>query len=245
MVIRKGGNMSLDVCVSPIKTTVGNIEDYYTEAQFREQQQIIENLISLIQSKIKEQTGKILVWNEEELKPHNEELVNEDDINVFCERVGDYKLIQLLRWYAAHIDIEGNAPLTPIGIEDVNKDKLLLQIYDGEIETKFKHLIDHSDCDGYYIPCHFDEPMWIHPSELNMTDYDEDLMISVGSSYKLMEELENLNKYLNIDTENLEPLEKYSDSIAGDKWEFVKWCWAVLYYMCQNSIQFRQPIIFC
>jgi len=41
------------------------------------------------------------------------------------------------------------------------------------------HLIHHSDCDGYYLPKRFDLPGWLGG-------------ISVGSSYKLLEELMEL-----------------------------------------------------
>lgn len=236
--------MSLDVCISPIKTTIGAMEDYSSEAQYRCELEVIENLITTIQKRIKEQIGKIKVWNEEELCPDHDELVQEDDLNVFCERIGSYSIIHNLRRYAAHIDINGKPPLERCELEESSKDDFLLQIYDGDVDTKFLHLIDHSDCDGYYIPCEFETPIWIEPAEIGMKD-NEDILISVGSTNKLLKELEMLNEHLQIDVNVIDDLESFSEKILDDDLEYVKWAWAVLYYMCKASIEHRQPIIFC
>lgn len=47
------------------------------------------------------------------------------------------------------------------------------------------HLMNHSDCDGWYLPERFDTPQWI-------IGPDEKYSISVGSSYKLLEELTSM-----------------------------------------------------
>jgi hypothetical protein len=232
--------MGLDVCISPIKATIGSIEDYESENQYQQELIIIENLIALIQAKIKEQTGKTITWNEEEIEPDKEE-----NIELFCERLGNYSVLHHLRRYAAFIDKTNAPPETPCELEEAANDEILLEVYDGETRTQFPHLIDHSDCDGYYIPCSFEKPLWIKPSEIGMDQDDDEMLISAGSSKKLLEELTILNNYLQIDTDEISNLEEFATRIASDKWEFVKWSWAVLYYMCVNSIKFRQPMIFC
>jgi hypothetical protein len=237
--------MGLDVCISPIKATIGTIQDYETETQYRSELEVMEKLVAVIKEKVKEQAGKNIVWNEEELQSDNDESLKEEGIEYFCERLGTYSLLHHLRRYAAHIDVKGEPPQEPCEVDEVNQDACLLKVYDNEVVTHFPHLIDHSDCDGYYIPCSFDTPIWINPSEIGMEEDHEDLTISVGSSEKLLKELEKINEYLKISPEETEDLEKFSEKLASDEWEFVKWSWAVLYNMCQQSLKFRQPIVFC
>lgn len=237
--------MGLDVCISPIKATIGTHEDYSTETQYLSELEIIDNLITLITDKIKDQTGEVFSWNENDIGSSIEDLMQDSNLTLYSEQIGNYNLIHHLRRYAAHIDINGKPPENSCELEDASDDKLLLKIYDEEVKTKFPHLIDHSDCDGYYIPCDFPKPLWIKPSEIGMDENDDDILISVGSSICLLKELLEINKFLNIPITELEDLDKYAEQILDDDWEFVKWSWAVLHYMCQKCTQLHQPIIFC
>lgn len=237
--------MGLELYITPIKTTIGSLKDYDTETIYREKLETIESLIEIIQQKIKEQTGKVEVWDEEQLSPHDEELVKQDDMEDFCERIGNHSMIHHLRRYAAHIDVVGKPPEYSCELEEASNDEFLLDIYDEKTKTNFPHLINHSDCDGYYIPCDFPEPIWIEPEEYESLEKHIDEPISVGSSLRLMDELNKINTYLKINPDDIEDLEKFYETISNDNLEFVKWCWAVLHTMCQKSINHRQPIVFC
>jgi len=230
--------MGLDVCIQPLIATIGNIEDYNSQEHYHCELQMIKKLINIIKSKITEQTNAPVDWNEEILDDN----INDKD-RIFCERIGNYNLIHHLRRYALHIEVNGKPPLDCS--EDPCKDELLLKIYDDELKTSFPHLIDHSDCDGYYIPVEFPKPIWIKPSEIDIEEEVDNPLISIGSTINLLKELETINKYLQVNIDDLENLENYSERITGDNNEFVKWCWGVLYQMSTNSIKFSQPIIFC
>lgn len=234
--------MGLDICISPIKSTIGTVEDYDSESQYNSEIAIIDNLINIIKNKIKDQTGLEANWNEEEVGLDSD---NADEVNIFCERLGSYAILHQLRRYAAHIDVNNKPPEEPCELHEASNDQALLKIYDEEVKTQFPHLIDHSDCDGYYIPCEFSVPIWIQPSEIEMDNSDDDLLISVGSSILLKKELCVLNEYLKISTDELQDIENITEKFINDDWEFVKWCWAILFYMCDLSIKHNQPIIFC
>lgn len=233
--------MGLDICIQPLISTIGNVDDYNSQEHYQCELAMIKNLINVIKSKINEQTNKPVNWNEEEIDFSKLPEGN----NFFCERIGNYNLIHHLRRYALHIDINGKLTDDFSSLLDPCEDKLLLKIYDEELKTNFPHLIDHSDCDGYYIPVEFSTPVWIKPSEIDIEDDDSSMLISIGSSINLLKELEFINKHLQVDISDLSDLEIFSGKIAGDELEFVKWCWGVLYQMSVNSIKYSQPIVFC
>lgn len=232
--------MGLDVCLSTIGAYLIDIDEEDRE-EFEEEYKLAtqeyEYVIREIKDLVSKQTGKKVEWNEK--MP-----VNVDDIQ-HDERVGSYSLLHYLRRYAAHLDQNGKPPGKDCE-KDPSKDPLLLKIYDEEVSTKFPHLIDHSDCSGYYIPCDFPKPLWLEPFESDNSD-DEEFVeyISVGSSTKLLEELLEINKHLNLDTDDImNDLSGYFEKIANDDLEIEKWCWSVLYYMSLNSKMLGIPVVF-
>lgn len=81
------------------------------------------------------------------------------------------------------------------------------------------HLMNHSDCDGWYLPERFDLPQWIPRSEGKDS-------ISVGSSYKLLEELTSM-------------------LAAKDKWpESLHWRWDAVFIAAVASVVCHCPIEF-
>lgn len=99
---------------------------------------------------------------------------------VFCEmepnqpihvRTGSYHGLHLLR--------QQYAKLKGWPIDD----EYHVPIYS---ETQNSHLVNHSDCEGYYLPDDFPEPQWITSSAEN------GFQLSVGSSVRLLAELSEL-----------------------------------------------------
>ncbi|MEW5818718.1 MAG: hypothetical protein AB1782_00880 [Cyanobacteriota bacterium] len=230
--------MGLDVCLDTIKSFYIDIEEDEDPEEYKILKEGYDDIIKLIKDEIKRQTGKLSSWNEK-----MPDVTGDVQLE---ERIGSYTNIHYLRRYAAHID-KNNTPPEPLKpSDDPTQDPLLLAIYDGESKTRFPHLIDHSDCNGFYIPCNFPEPLWIGPEE-EIDEEDEELVefISVGSSTNLHEELIKLNEYLNVDTDKIDSdLSDFFSAIQGDEYETEKWCWGVLYYMTLNSKMMSVPVIF-
>lgn len=220
--------MSLDVCVCPLKAGLDPENTDMTAEEKQERLALIEKDVALIKAALAKKTKEDVPWD----ASHG----TEEDYK--CERLGNYAVLHQLRRYAAHLDVYNKPPAASCDLEEATKDEALLKLYDGETGTSFPHLIDHSDCDGYYLPVSFNDPIWI--------DKDgEDEVISVGSTVKLLQELRYINKHLQVDPDLTENLETLSEGLVSDDLEFEKWAWAVLYAMCLRSLELNLPIIFC
>lgn len=232
--------MGLDISVGSLKYYILDHEDDCKNCQSEErkcQQQEYEATLKIIKDKIKAQTGTIPEWSEEESDEYDESKVG--------IRVGSYTLMHYLRRYAAHVEFNKQPP-EPCRECDPTQDQLLLDIYDGKRTTSFLHLIDHSDCNGYYIPCDFETPLWIDPLEFGVEQEDELVeFLSVGSTIKLQQELLEINKYLGIDlNKTVKDIYEYAEDIEGTDYEVEKWCLCILYKMCLTSVELKLPIVF-
>lgn len=86
-------------------------------------------------------------------------------------------------------------------------------------ESKASHLINHSDCDGYYMPDEFIEPQWLATSQGHN--------ISLGSSVRLLDEL----------TELMAVKDRWPDGFQRR--------WDAVFIAAVASVVSGQPIIFC
>lgn len=232
--------MGLDISVGSIKYYIIDHEDGCVDCDsidYQNQQKQYEAVIKIIKDEVKAQTGSFPEWSEEESDEYDESKVG--------IRVGSYTLLHYLRRYATYLDIN-NAPPEPCKECEPTQDQLLLDIYDGKKSTSFPHLIDHSDCNGYYIPCDFETPLWVDPLDYGV-EQDEDLVefLSVGSSTKLLQELLEINKHLGVDlNKTVTDIYEYAEDIEGTDYEVEKWCLCILYKMCLTSAKLKLPIIF-
>lgn len=144
-----------------------------------------------------------------------------------------------LRGYAAHIELEGEPPKTTL--DGKGHYPTLKRIYDGTDSSKrFQHLINHSDCGGYYIPIEFAEPVLLERRSFTLgTDGP------VGSSQKLLSELDEINKYLNV-VGDYGQVERGSveQTIRDDPWASEKHAWSVLHWLARESIARHLILIF-
>lgn len=145
-----------------------------------------------------------------------------------------YERIEKLRSQGKQIHI----PVESVFVKGLNKH--LLNIYKGEEQTQFPHLIYHSDCSGFYIPCKFEKPLWIDSETLGE---GKSGLVSVGSSLTLLEELLELNKYLDINLLEVHDLNNYQQKVAQEDLGLVKLTWAVLYTICLHSKKYTMPLI--
>ena len=87
-------------------------------------------------------------------------------------------------------------------------------------ETRGSHLVNHSDCDGYYLPDDFPDPEWIR------TTGKRESALSVGSSARLLAELTEL-------------------VAVRDSWpDDFEWSWDAIFAAAFASVVSRRPIRF-
>lgn len=218
-----------------------------------------------------------------------------------------YAALQSLRAYAALQDYPLDAQVT---LDESHPS--LMKIYYQNAPTRYPHLIDHSDCGGFYIPCDFLEPVpcreildfpverktvwdrWFRLAKLHYLAYktgiwkvlragikeakekakEEAKRIrklqrespypkrkeeplpkvprgksvrdwgTVGSSVRLLHELDSLNERLKIprDSGQFGSGEKLGPD--DDPLGSVKYGWAILHYAAWVSAEKRLPLVF-
>lgn len=87
-------------------------------------------------------------------------------------------------------------------------------------QSTLSHLVNHSDCEGYYLPVDFPQPTWIS------TTREPESALSIGSSQRLLEEL----------CEMLPNRESWPDDFA--------WRWDNLFAAAFSSVASHRPIRF-
>jgi hypothetical protein len=161
------------------------------------------------------------------------ELGQADEVGL-GERIGSYGALHHLRAYAAYLERHGRPPATPDLCGEECRE--LIEVYARVRPTQaFPHLIEHSDVDGWYVPVDFERPAWVAGVG------DTEPLWSVGSSQRLLAELDALNEHLGIpgDYGQLGGGEACSALVAGDPWETHRWVWCVLHWLARESVAQR------
>lgn len=102
-----------------------------------------------------------------------------------------YTALHKLRRVAAWVAVNGKLP-DPC--EEYKNDMTVITYYDKAAREilPFQHLVDHSDCDGFYLPYDFERP-------LTFSANHQYVAFSTGSSQKLKEECEQLAEKMGFD----------------------------------------------
>lgn len=149
--------------------------------------------------------------------------------NLRVDRMG---VLQDLRTFAARQD-----------------DQSATEVFNGNAESRFRHLIKNRDRSSFYIPIDFAEPFMIHDPETRD-------LVPVGSSVRLRRELTLLNKDLKVEETfqikkmvdflqaTAQDIARYEVSFANDPLFWVKFGYVLLDKLAQKSIQSRLPIVF-
>lgn len=136
-----------------------------------------------------------------------------------------------LRRFAVHLE-RGEA-LSGLNLDEDEEevDPLLADIWEGVTQTRFTHLINHQLEGGYYLPVDFPEVIWLtYEDEEAESDWDQEEVVSFGSSVALLRELNEL-----------EPLLLQSDG-HSDMEPALK-AMRTLREAAEQSVQHRLPLI--
>jgi hypothetical protein len=169
----------------------------------------------------------------------------------YTEKIGPYAVFHHLWRYAAHLEIRGEPPAEP-GTHPL--DDSCYQQAIAKSETKFDQLLRHSDDTGYYYPIDFPKVVTVTPDAPNQGGFMKKLFgggpketfqpVTVGSAVGLLNELMEINKFLQVPVRDEVPSETYEDGIHGDEWGDEKWTWCVLYFMSRKAVEHGQIVVF-
>jgi hypothetical protein len=155
------------------------------------------------------------------------------------QELGSWSNLLQLQRYAAHMHFTGRPPESPAGDDDLDDDEYLIRYRqatedDSTWEYKnlaFRHLIVTGD-EMWFVPIDFPDPLLIEEN-------DKEDSISVGSSYRLISELDTINKALLMIGDYGQFGEEEAWKVyenEEDPWRFVKWSWIVLHWLARESV---------
>jgi hypothetical protein len=160
--------------------------------------------------------------------------------------VGDYTDLHVLRGLALRFEQEGAA-----GLAGASEDELyaLTEAFyrsDPPGDTRFSHLVNHSDADGVYIPMPLAQPVYV-TGTLQLIDRDEEqINLSIGSSEALLCELDELAPLIGLsgDLGSMTELE-FEQAVAASRWPTAAHVWGLLHWYARESVRGKTLIQFC
>lgn len=156
-------------------------------------------------------------------------------------RVGRYSAIHVLRGLA--ITSESNpARLHSLTEEDLEAE--IERFYEGtDPETRFPHLVHHPDDSGFYVPVDIPEPVAF---EATIAGEDDPIFVALGSSKRLLSELDALNEHLRMPGDAGTLTEQELDrAVSSHKWPTAAYAWSVLRLYARESSEKFLFVVFC
>jgi hypothetical protein len=162
-------------------------------------------------------------------------------------RLGRYAALHVLRGLAVAYDELGES------VRNLSEDELESAIDDfylseQDTPTRFRHLIDHSDAEGYYVPLEIGEPVGIEyePARTDDDSEAEAETVSIGSSLALLRELNELQAVLGLDGDLGELGEEtFERRVSEHRWPTAAHVWGVLRWCARESAGKKLFIQFC
>jgi hypothetical protein len=159
-------------------------------------------------------------------------------------RIGSYSALHVLRGLA--LRHEQGKPLDQLSEKDLYEESQHFYENAGSSQ-QFQHLLNHSDCDGYYVPYDFAEPLLLNytpPAEDEDSDSPE--QISVGSSLSLLQELNALAPLLALPGDLGELGEDaFASQVDTHRWPTAAQVWGILRCYARESAENRLVMVFC
>jgi len=162
-------------------------------------------------------------------------------------RIGRYSALHVLRGLAVAYEDLGIKVQT-LSEDDLESAIAMTSMREQDAPTRFRHLIDHSDAEGYYVPMEIGAPMGIEyqppADELDAEDSVES--VSIGSSLALLRELNELQTVLGLDGDMGELGEEaFERRVSEHRWPTAAHVWGVLRWYARESAGKRLFILFC
>jgi hypothetical protein len=110
-------------------------------------------------------------------------------------------------------------------------------------EQRYRHLLEHSDCDGFYLPVDFPSPLQRVPRS-GMLGTLFPRRLSIGSSNRLLRELDELKALLRMPGDAGELPEEALDELCEEAPELPRGMWAVFRWFARESVHQNVALAF-
>jgi hypothetical protein len=156
--------------------------------------------------------------------------------------VGGYSSLHKLRGLAIMV-MDGRQAIRDAGEDEL--DQAAESYYSsGRSGGRFRHLLDHPDSEGYYVPIEFNEPLVIDGQRLA-----DGLAMTVvaGSSQGLLKELIELGTWIELDKGGVFELTEgeLTTLFNQHRWPNVAYAWLVLIQAVRESVSKSCFLQFC
>jgi hypothetical protein len=162
------------------------------------------------------------------------------------DRLGLYSDLHILRGLALRLERAGAESLAQCTEAELQEETD--RFYDTEppLATRFQHLVNHSDCDGVYVPLPLREPVTVSGTLKLPGADEEDVNVSIGSSEALLEELDELDPILAMPGDRGSLSEKhFEQTVAEHRWPTAAYVWGLLHWYARESVRSKTLIVFC
>jgi len=162
-------------------------------------------------------------------------------------RIGSYSALHMLRGLAVAYEGQG-ASVQELSEDDLESTIDAFYARDDDAPTRFEHLINHSDAEGYYVPMEIGEPVGI---EYRPAADDPDPEagvenVSIGSSLALLRELNELQPVLGLEGDLGELGEAaFERRVSEHRWPTAAHVWGLLRWYARESAGKKLFILFC
>jgi len=162
------------------------------------------------------------------------------------DRVGLYSDLHILRGLALRFERAGTQALEGATEGDLQAETDRFYEAQPALPTRFIHLVNHSDCDGVYVPLPLAEPVTVSGT-LKLPDADEEAVnVSIGSSEGLLDELDELAPLLALPGDRGSLSEKhFEQAVADHRWPTAAYVWGLLHWYARESVRGKTLIVFC
>jgi hypothetical protein len=162
------------------------------------------------------------------------------------DRIGLYSDLHVLRGLALRFERAGAQSLA--GCTEADLQEETDRFYDAEpaVTTRFINLVNHSDCDGVYVPLPLGEPVTVSGT-LKLPGADEaEVNVSIGSSEGLLDELDELAPLIDLPGDRGSLSEKHFEQVVADhRWPTAAYVWGLLHWYARESVRSKTLIVFC
>ena len=162
------------------------------------------------------------------------------------DRVGLYSDLHVLRGLALRFERIGASALQDATEEDLQGETDRFAEAEPPETTRFINLVNHSDCDGVYVPLPLREPVTVSGSLKLPGAEEEAVNVSIGSSEGLLEELDELAPILEMPGDRGSLSEKhFEQAVADHRWPTAAYVWGLLHWYARESVRAKTLIVFC
>jgi hypothetical protein len=162
------------------------------------------------------------------------------------DRVGLYSDLHVLRGLALRFERDGASALNGASEEELQGETD--RFYDAEpaLTTRFVNLVNHSDCDGVYVPLPLAEPVTVSGTLKLPGAEEEDVNVSIGSSEGLLDELDELAPLIDLPGDRGSMSETHFEQVvANHRWPTAAYVWGLLHWYARESVRAKTLIVFC